>query len=158
MIDQDPATIATDLKAFDALAMNDKDAATVSALYEAYKYQSRTFLDKDQNPTLSLTIDKEGNVSGVSKFKVDTATENILWVDYQEMIDQDPATIATDLKAFDALAMNDKDAATVSALYEADKYQSRTFLDKDQNPTLSLTIDKEGSASGDSKFKVDTAT
>ena len=63
--------------------------AHVLALFDAAAYESRTFLDDDGNPTLSITIDKNDKVSGISKFSVDSATGNILYVDSHKMIDQD---------------------------------------------------------------------
>ena len=82
--------------------MSDPTAASVTSIYEANRYESRTFLGLNQIPVMSLTIDKNDQVSGVSTFQVD-GTGNILWVDAHKMVDQDSdPTNGTQLLNFDA--------------------------------------------------------
>src|SRR3989338_3538954 len=115
--------------------------------------QSRTFLNPDQHPTLSMTVNEAGEVSGISKFNIGGG--DIEYVDSHVMVDTDTAdAVAITLALFDEATMLSDAAAVVTALFDPAKRQSRTFLNADQDPTLSMTSNEAGEVSGISKFNI----
>src|SRR3989338_2223418 len=106
--------------------------------------QSRTFLNADQDPTLSMTVNEAGEVSGISKFNITGG--DIEYVDSHVMVDTDTAdAVAITLALFDEATMTSDAAAVVTALFYPAKRQSRTFLDlSTQDPLYSVSFKTNG--------------
>ncbi|MBI3306905.1 MAG: RHS repeat protein, partial [Candidatus Omnitrophica bacterium] len=140
----DSLKLVQPISPFNGAAM--KDAASVAGLIATpEKVESRTFLDADSNPVMSLTVDSEGKVSGISK---------LYDFDHDGDLDAvDNLKLTSTTTAFDQNAMKSPAVPSVVALIASpEKIETRTFLDADGNPVMSLTIDAEGKVSGISKL------
>ncbi|MDD5217541.1 MAG: hypothetical protein PHS88_05480, partial [Candidatus Omnitrophica bacterium] len=113
---------------------------------------SRTFLDEDGRPLLSIEVNQDGQVSGVSTYTVDLETEKILWVDSLKLNDSDNATPGFQNFDFNASTMNTADDVSVTQLYASNQCTSRTYLNSDGDPVLSVSIDENDKVSGISEF------
>ncbi|MDP3921737.1 MAG: hypothetical protein Q8R76_13140, partial [Candidatus Omnitrophota bacterium] len=115
---------------------------------------SRSFVNEDQEPVLSLSISRLGEVEEVSSFQVNPATRELAWVDTHMLTDQVVGP-GIDLASFNPLVMISP--AAVSGLYNAGLYRSRTFIE-DGDPAMSLGINAAQDVTVVSTFKVDPLT
>src|SRR3989338_7187844 len=126
-------------------------------LYDSSRPTSRTFLDANGNPELSVSINRDGDISGISRFEVDLETGDILWIDSFRMLDQDTGVDGVQLAAWDTFLAKDSSDDFVD-LYDSSRPTTRTFLDVNGNPELSVSINRDGDISGISRFEVDLET
>jgi len=138
-------------------SMISKDAFDALGIYEASKYHGRTFMEEG-NPVMRLTIDKDENVSGVETFKIDPATDKLVWIDTHKVQDQnaDPDD-GIQLMGFDPLAdgaMTKKSDVDSLSIYHAGLYHGRTLIE-DGHPVMHLAVDRDEKVDSVLTFEVD---
>src|SRR3989338_7976608 len=162
----DPTTLGVQLADWAVTDWTTRDEyADFALLYDSSRPTSRTFLDANGNPELSVSINRVGDISGISRFEVDLETGDILWIDSFRMLDQveddplDPTTLGVQLADWAVTDWTTRDeSADFALLYDSSRPTSRTFLDANGNPELSVSINRVGDISGISRFEVDLET
>ena len=118
---------------------------------------SRTYLDVDGNPEVSVSINSDYEVSGISTFKVSPRGE-IIFVNSHRLLDQDTSTEGLQRERWDLLSFASKDeAADMIPYYNANLdtgVSGRTYL-FEGNPKLSVAVNTLNEISGISTFAVD---
>src|SRR3990167_1591163 len=156
----DPTTLGVQLADWAVTDWTTRDeSADFALLYDSSRPTSRTFLDANGNPELSVSINRDGDISGISRFEVDLETGDILWIDSFRMLDQDTGVDGVQLADWAVTDWTTRDeSADFALLYDSSRPTSRTFLDANGNPELSVSINRDGDISGISRFEVDLET
>src|SRR5206468_2305847 len=120
------------------LTAKDAQAAPAGTLYDSSKVTSRTFLDADGNPAMSISLIAAAKVTGVSKFNLDT-DGSVLSVDALKVLTPNAIDLSAIGTHLSDLTAKDAQATPAGTLYDSSKVTSRTFLDADGNPAMSIS-------------------
>src|SRR3989338_7392999 len=119
---------------------------SVASLYNDAVTTARTFVNEEGDAELSISVNGEGKISGVSTFGKDQAG-NVIFVDSKKMI----------LPLSDFAPATHTSTASVASLYNDAVTTARTFVNEEGDAELSISVNGEGKISGVSTFGKDQA-
>ncbi|HTL47411.1 MAG TPA: hypothetical protein VL688_05045, partial [Verrucomicrobiae bacterium] len=159
LIDQSTTDSGMTRAAWSSSAYDTLGEAQAGGLYETSLttgLTGRTFLDANGNPAVSVAINSNNEISGVSTFQV-KASGDIEFVNSHRLIDQNTTDTGMTRKAWNPSSYDTLAEAQAAGLYETDVdtgLTGRTFLDANGNPSLSFAINANNEISGASSFSV----
>src|SRR3989338_6025307 len=119
---------------------------SVASLYNDAVATARTLVNEEAGAELSISVNGEGKISGVSTFGKDLAG-NVIFVDSKKMI--------LPLTSFAQATHTSTDS--VASLYNDAVTTARTFVNEEGDTELSISVNGEGKISGVSTFGKDLA-